>query len=160
VIVRLSNDMALRRAEVANLRVEDYNVLAATVRIVGKGDNVRVVPTTVAAQTLIDLYLLQTGMRHGPLIRSQKQPSEGVTAGYVGRLVARWLVDAGVKHRPRDGISGHSFRHTAATRVMDRCPDPRVAQLLLGHAHISSTEIYTGVADLGRLRAAMEGDTI
>lgn len=157
VIVHLMNDMALRRAEVAGLRVENYDAHAATVHVVGKGDNQRVVPTTLAAHGAIDAYLLHTGATHGPLVRSTKQPSQGVTAGYVGRLAAGWLRDAGVKQRPHDGVSAHSWRHTAATRVMDTCHDPRIVQALLGHAHLSSVEIYTGVADLGRLRAAMEG---
>lgn len=158
VIVLLMNDMALRRAEVAGLCVENYDAHAGTVLVVGKGDNSRVVPTTLAAQDALDRYLLHTGATRGPLVRSTKQPTQGVTPGYVGKLAAGWLTVAGVKQRPRDGVSGHSFRHTAATRVMNVSRDPRVVQALLGHAHLSSVEIYVGAADLGRLRAAMEGD--
>ena len=67
------------------------------------------------------------------------------------------MAAAGLKNRPRDGVSAHALRHTAASDVMDRCHELRTVQAMLGHASIAATEIYLRRANLGQLREAMEG---
>lgn len=61
----------------------------------------------------------------------------------VGDLVARWMVDAGVKRAPRDGRSGHALRHSCAHHIMDLGATTEQVQQALGHASIRTTEVYT-----------------
>jgi site-specific recombinase XerD len=71
--------------------------------------------------------------------------------------VQQWMVDAGLKRRPRDGVSAHSLRHTCASDVLDACHDLRVVQQMLGHQHLATTAIYLRRADLSQMRDAMAG---
>lgn len=157
VIVWLMVGLGLRRGEVALLQVGDYDPSAGTMLVHGKGDRERVLPVPDEARTAIEEYLAEVGVRGGPLIRSKAVPTAGITAPTIGAQVSKWMREAGVKHRPYDGVSSHAFRHTAASDVLDRCKNVRVVQELLGHASLGSTMIYLRRANLDQLRDAMEG---
>lgn len=156
-IVWLLVGLGLRRGEVSKLEVGDYDPVARTMFVHGKGGHERVVPTPKTVMGALDQYLTQVGAAGGPLIRSRSIPTAPLSPGAIGYLVSMWMRDAGVKHRSRDGVSAHALRHTTASDVMDRSGDLRLVQNLLGHANVSSTSIYLRRASLGQLREAMEG---
>lgn len=155
VIVWLEVGMGLRRAEVAGARWENYDDLGRTLRIVGKGGHVRVLPVPVRVAAAL-AAVRQRG-NTGPIVTSRRDPGQGISPEAVGQISTRILREAGVKHAPYDGISGHAYRHTCASDVLDGGADLRVVQEMLGHVALSSTSIYLRRATVGQMREAMEG---
>jgi site-specific recombinase XerD len=145
----------LRRCEVISLQVGDWNRDAHILHVTGKGDHQRDIPVTARAAQLLSEYVRETGANAGPLIR--KNHGRGpISNSWIGILMRGWMEEAGVKERPHDGKGCHSLRHTLASNVADEEPDLRVVQDLLGHADLSSTQIYLRRAKLDKIRAAME----
>lgn len=154
VIFALMHSLGMRRCEVVTVEVGDWDMHARTIHIrYGKGGHERMVPTTQHVDRLLRRYT--AGMGAGPLIRNNDR-TRGVTSGYVGILMQRWMQTAGIKAAPFDGKACHSLRHTAASNLVDAEPDLRVAQQFLGHAGLSSTQVYLRRVGLDRMRAAME----
>jgi site-specific recombinase XerD len=157
-IVALMVWCGLRCVEVARLQVTDYDPVAGTIRVVGKGMHERELPVPVETRAVIDRYLASVGgVMSGPLIRSSRIPSRGLSEATISTYVSRWMETAGLKVGRWDGRSAHALRHTCASDVLDVCGDLRVVQEMLGHAHLSSTAIYLRRAGIGRLREAMDG---
>lgn len=154
-IMWLEVGMGLRRIEVHRLNVEDWSRRDQLVRVVGKGSHERYVPVPSAAARALDDYLTEHPATVGPLIRSTTT-GRPLSLSALSHYMARWMYEAGIKHAPRDGVSGHALRHTAASDVLDACDDIRVVQELLGHADLSTTARYLRRAKIGKLRDAME----
>ena len=155
--VALMVGCGLRCVEVANLDVADYNRAKSTVFVVGKGGHQRVLPVPPETAEVLGAYL--GGRSSGPLLRAvgSKQAHSGrLSARWVSKRTARLMAQAGV-HKAGDGRSAHALRHTAASDVLDRCHDLRIVQQMLGHQSLATTERYLRVADLDRMRRAMEG---
>lgn len=149
----------LRCVEVARLRVSDFDPVAGTITVTGKGGHERILPVPQQVRLELDRYLNQVGIVAGPLIRSERFPSRGLRPPSIGTYVSRWMRDAGIKHGRYDGRSAHALRHTCASDVLDGGADLRIVQELLGHQHLSSTSIYLRRASVAQLREAMEGRT-
>ncbi|HSS12232.1 MAG TPA: tyrosine-type recombinase/integrase [Acidimicrobiales bacterium] len=163
----------LRCVEVANLTVADYDRNAGTLFVKGKFDNERVLPVPDEVAAALDFYLQVGGWQVGPLIRTvrsglqtsgarqrgEARPggASGLGALAISQQVSALMTKAGIKSHAYDGTSAHALRHTCASDVLDRCHDLRLVKELLGHLHLSSTEIYLRNADLDQLRDAMEG---
>ncbi len=157
-IVALMVWCGLRCVEVARLQVSDYDPDGATIRVIGKGLHERDLPVPAEVGAIVDRYLASVGgVLSGPLVRSSRIPSRGLSECTISTYVSRWMQDAGLKVGRWDGRSAHALRHTCASDVLDECGDLRVVQEMLGHAHLSSTAIYLRRAGMGRLREAMEG---
>ncbi len=156
-IVALMVGCGLRCAEVAGAQLGDYDRTARTLRVVGKGGHERVLPIPEATTVAVSAYLNGAPQVAGPLIRSKTNPAAHLTPLYISRLVGAAMVTAGVKHAPRDGVSAHALRHSAATDVLEHSGDLRAVQQMLGHANLATTSIYLGTARLDQLREAMEG---
>lgn len=158
-IVWLMLGCGLRCCEVAHLEVADYDPTGRTLFVRGKGGHERVLPVPDAVAHALDAYIVEAGSAYGPLIRSVRasRASCGLLPGSISNLLSIWVADAGVKVRPRDGVSAHALRHTAASDVLERCHDLRVVQQMLGHVHLSTTAIYLRQAAMGDMRTAMEG---
>lgn len=156
-IVWLMVGLGLRCCEVSRLEVADYDPAGPWLTVRGKGGHERVLPVVAEVRSVLDRYLDETGIVHGPLIRSYREPWAGLQPGTISGLVAGWMSAAGVKSRRRDGVSAHALRHTAASDVLDSCGDVRVVQEMLGHAHLATTAIYLRRSSLGQLRTAMSG---
>lgn len=117
------------------------------IRIWGKGGKERyvVVPDAETSER-IGSYMAQVHERFGA---DQPQPLLRTSCGkpasdqYVRRILRRFAEDAGIARR----VTPHMLRHTAATQLLEAGLDVRVLQKLLGHASISTTEIYTHVSD-------------
>ncbi len=136
----------LRVSELVSLKVSDLQLEAGLVRCLGKGSKERVVPLGRKAQAALEDYL-----RRGrpPLIARRPSPYLFVSrrGGRMTRqnfwhLLRRRARAAGV----RAPLTPHTLRHSFATHLLERGADLRAVQLLLGHADISTTQIYTHVA--------------
>lgn len=156
LIVLLMVQEGLRCKEVSGLEFGDVDLVDRTMRVVGKGDHERMLPITDECMEAIESYLAEHPARNGPFIRSYQRPTEALTAGSIGRLVTEWMREAGLKRMPRDRVSAHALRHTCATDMLRKGANPRTVQAVLGHAHLSTTEIYLPLV-VGPLSEAMGG---
>lgn len=156
-IVWLMVGMGLRCCEVARLEVGHWDRRGAVMTVRGKGGHERVLPVPAETSVAVAAYLAEVGETAGPLIRSYRRPAHGLAADTISGMVSEWMRAAGVKGRPRDGISAHALRATAASDVLEVCGDLRVVQEMLGHANLATTSIYLRRGGLGKLRAAMSG---
>ncbi len=138
----------LRVSEAIGLDREDLSLDGAFVRVIGKGDKERLVPIgEVALDRLVDWL---EGPRAGLLERSHVEPIRGgpLFLGDRGGRLARqtaWAVVTGAARRSglQGRVSPHTLRHSFATHLLEGGADLRVVQELLGHASISTTQLYT-----------------
>lgn len=132
----------LRCSEVAQLETGDLDLRERWMRVVGKGGHQRVLPITDETLRELLVYLGQFPASGGPLIRSYQYPAKPLSPVTIGSMMRRMMYDAGVKQRPRDGVSGHALRHTAATDMLRAGAHIRDVQAALGHSQLSVTETY------------------
>lgn len=127
--------------------VDDTGRSGATVKVTGKGQKQRIVPIGSYARAALDAYLT----RARPLMAMhQKRQSPVVFLGVRGAALSRqsaWLIlQSAAKRADLEGlVSPHTLRHSFATHVLSGGADIRVVQELLGHASVSTTQIYTKV---------------
>ncbi|MDJ0699819.1 MAG: tyrosine recombinase XerC [Woeseiaceae bacterium] len=140
-ILELLYSSGLRLAELVDLDSADVDMRDATVRVTGKGNKDRIVPVGRKALQALEKWQLSRGQiadaGEAALFVSQRG----------GRISAR-AVQARVKHwAKRQGIDAnvypHLFRHSFATHLLESSHDLRGVQELLGHANISTTQVYT-----------------
>jgi integrase/recombinase XerD len=136
----------LRVTELVTLKVSQVSLDMNVVRVIGKGDRERLVPIGQEAADWIRRYLAEA---RGEILGEQKSPDLFVT--HRGGAMTRQMFWHTIKtHAFRAGIytpiSPHTLRHAFATHLINHGADLRVVQLLLGHADITTTEIYTHVA--------------
>jgi len=137
----------LRVSELVGLKLGQLSVDAGVVRIVGKGNKERLVPMGDEAVAWIERYLREVrpalagaGKRDEVFLTQRHAP---LTRQAFWALVKRYAVRAGI---PASALSPHVLRHAFATHLLNHGADLRVVQLLLGHADITTTTIYTHVA--------------
>ncbi|WP_454710136.1 site-specific tyrosine recombinase XerD [Cupriavidus nantongensis] len=137
----------LRVSELTQMKTIEIGLNEGVARVVGgKGDKERLVPFGQQAGDWLRRYLasarpvLLAGRACDALFVTQR--GEGMTRQAFWHLIKRHARDAGV-HAP---LSPHTLRHAFATHLLNHGADLRVVQLLLGHADISTTQIYTHVA--------------
>jgi len=158
-ILELFYASGLRLSELAGLDVDDVNLGAKMVRVLGKGGKERIVPFNASAARALREYLkardaIAYGQdrRDGPgrQDRMGSRPRDPLFVNYRGgrlttrsvdRLVRRYVAASSA----RMGISPHALRHSFATHLLQRGADLRVIQELLGHARLSTTQRYTHV---------------
>jgi integrase/recombinase XerC len=158
-ILELFYASGLRLSELAGLDLEDVNLSARMVRVLGKGSKERLVPFNSSAASAIRTYLkdrelLSRGAPAGaavvagpPRSRRARDPLfvnyRGTTLSTrsIDRLVHRYVMACSA----RLGISPHAIRHSFATHLLQRGADLRAIQELLGHARLSTTQRYTHV---------------
>ncbi len=165
-VVELLYAAAIRVSELVGLDLVDVDRSRLTVRVLGKGGRERVVPFGVPARDALEEWLergrpvlaarrlaadvdgvrtADTGGSGSALFLGDRGGRLGTRSAY--RIVARLLEDV-----PGEGPAGpHTFRHTAATHLLDGGADLRAVQELLGHASLGTTQIYTHVSS-ARLR--------
>jgi integrase/recombinase XerD len=146
----------LRVSELIGLRAGDLNLDEGYLTCIGKGDKQRMVPLGHEAADWVRRYL-----REGrpALLRKKSSPWLFVNARDGGPLsrVGFWKVlkEYGRKAGISRDLSPHVLRHSFATHLLERGADLRMIQMMLGHADLSTTQIYTHVLE-ARLRAAYE----
>jgi integrase/recombinase XerD len=152
LLLALLYDCGLRVSELAGLRLDQVDLEAWLLRVRGKGGKERFVPFGELAREAIVAYL--EGPRGGTR-RAAGNPHlfPGPRGGHLTRqrawqIVKLHLAGAGVSR----AVSPHTLRHSFATHLLDNGADLRAVQLLLGHADISTTQIYTHLSQ-ERLRA-------
>jgi integrase/recombinase XerD len=136
----------LRVSELIGLRMVNLSLSDGLVRVTGKGDKERLVPYGEEAGHWLARYL-QTAR---PLILSGRladavfvgQHGGAMTRQYFWQLVGRYAKTAGIDFK----LSPHGLRHAFATHLLNHGADLRAVQMLLGHADISTTQVYTHVA--------------
>jgi integrase/recombinase XerD len=155
-LIELLYATGLRVSELLSLRPGDINLDAGYLTCIGKGDKQRIVPLGQGAADWVRLYL-----RDGRPALLKKRPSAWlfVNAKSGGRLsrVGFWKVlkEYGIKAGVSRELSPHVLRHSFATHLLERGADLRAIQLMLGHADLSTTQIYTHVLE-ARLRAVYD----
>jgi len=136
----------LRVTELVTLKIAQVSLDMNVVRVTGKGSKERLVPMGMSAADWIKRYL---GEARDAILGGKKSPDLFVT--HHGKCMTRQMFWHGIKkHALRAGIhsalSPHTLRHAFATHLINHGADLRVVQLLLGHADITTTQIYTHVA--------------
>lgn len=146
----------LRVSELVSLRAGDLNLDEGYLTCIGKGDKQRMVPLGQQAVTWVRRYL---GEGRGALLRKKSSPWLFVNARDGGPLsrIGFWKVlkAYGTRAGIAVGLSPHVLRHSFATHLLDRGADLRMIQMMLGHADLSTTQIYTHVLE-ARLRTVYD----
>jgi integrase/recombinase XerC len=158
LIVALGFQLGMRRCEISRAQVGDFDFVARTVKIVGKGDHERVIALTTAAERAIVAYMRECQVQAGPLVRDSTG-RHGLSPGRIGVLWTDVAYRAGVKTRGGDGVASHSARHTAGTDVAHACGNAVIVRDFLGHANLSTSDRYIGPASVEAQRQAVEGRT-
>lgn len=136
----------LRVTELVTLKTFQLGLNEGVLRVMGKGSKERLVPFGEEARQWLDRYLAEA---RGAILAGQQTDDLFVTHRGAGMtrvmfwiIVKKWAAVAGIT----TPLSPHTLRHAFATHLLNHGADLRVVQLLLGHADISTTTIYTHVA--------------
>jgi integrase/recombinase XerD len=151
---------ALRVSEIVNAKLEDLKLDAGYMLVRGKGDKERVVPLGKSAQDALDEYL----KRSRPVLAAGKSSAASVAVSLRnspllfiargGRRLTRqriWQMVRAASAVSGRAASPHMLRHSCATHMVENGADLRTVQTILGHADISTTQVYTHMA-IDRLR--------
>ena len=141
---------ALRVSEVVSLKIEDVKLDMGYVLVRGKGDKERIVPLGRSAQEALSIYLREArpalaAGKSAPILFIARNAKK-LTRQRVWQMVSATSAGAG-RH-----ASPHMLRHSCATHMVENGADLRTVQTILGHADISTTQVYTHVA-LDRLKS-------
>ena len=150
-ILELAYASGLRRAELCSLRLEQLHLEAGFINVIGKGNTERVVPVGSKAIGALNRYF--SDGRH-KLVKPHSPANVFLTTrGTLFSSITMWKrITDRVKSRCMGrNITPHMLRHSFATHLLEHGADLRVIQELLGHANISTTEVYTHVTS-SRLR--------
>jgi integrase/recombinase XerD len=139
----------LRVSEVVNVKLEDLKLELGHVLVRGKGDKERLVPLGRAAQECLQVYMRDG---RGQLLKEKVSPLLFVRRGG-GKLTRQrvWQMVGAASDGGRHA-SPHMLRHSCATHMVENGADLRTVQTILGHADVSTTQVYTHVA-LDRLKS-------
>lgn len=157
-ILEIIYSTGMRLSEVASLKEEQVDLLAGLIRVRGKGKKERLCPLGGPAIRALRAYwdererhLAATGAtrRAAPLFLNKW--GGALTPRSIERMMKKYLVQAGL----RSDRSPHALRHSFATHLLDAGADLRSVQELLGHASLSTTQIYTHVS-IERLKEVYE----
>ena len=137
----------LRVSELVGMKTFEASLDAGVVRIMGKGSKERLVPLGEEAVDWVKRYLADAR----PVLLKKKSPSDALFvtdrgAGMTRQAFWHLIKRHGAKAIPGRALSPHVLRHAFATHLVNHGADLRVVQMLLGHADISTTQIYTHVA--------------
>ncbi len=141
-----------RVSEIVGLSVGDFDFDEALVRVFGKGSKERIVPYgSAAARALDDWFDADGRARFVPTRWKRRDDAEATFLNQRGGRLSRqgaWLVikKYGQRAGITDHLSPHVLRHSCATHLLDHGADLRIVQEMLGHASISTTQIYTKVS--------------
>lgn len=136
----------LRVSELIGLKLQDVNLQGGYVRVIGKGAKERIVPIGHYAGDKIQLYLTSA---RGTLLKNRislflfiARAGRPMSRQGFWKLIKRYALQAGLKK----SITPHTLRHSFASHLLEGGADLRAVQTMLGHADISTTQIYTHVA--------------
>ncbi|MBU1125958.1 MAG: tyrosine-type recombinase/integrase, partial [Candidatus Omnitrophica bacterium] len=127
----------IRISELVGLSIDDVDCISGIAKIKGKGKKERIVPVGTIAIGAIRRYLDTRKTQSSALFLNKNHTR--ISSRGVRNIVLKYIRRCGA----RKGISAHTFRHSFATHLLNRGADLRTVQELLGHANLSTTQIYT-----------------
>jgi site-specific recombinase XerD len=147
-LLELLYGTGVRVSEVVGLELQDLDFDEELIRVTGKGSKQRLVPMGRTLKRSLREYLSAGGRSEFPKPRAHAHVFVNVRGGPLSRqgidlIISSRALNAGID---RSTISAHVFRHSCATHMLAHGADIRVVQELLGHASISTTQIYTAVS--------------
>jgi integrase/recombinase XerD len=159
-LLELLYGTGIRISEAVGLDLSELDLEDGMVRVVGKGNKERVVPLGSEAQRALIAYLGDGRLALRRSRASRPRDADAVILNARGGRISRqacWQIvrRAGERVALGERLSPHVLRHSCATHMLDHGADLRVVQELLGHASISTTQVYTKVTP-SRLRAVYE----
>jgi integrase/recombinase XerD len=146
-MIELMYSCGLRVSELCGLRVADLRMEDGCLRCIGKGNKERLVPVGKRALAIVEKYLRDSrpkllGENSSPFLFLHQK------GGKMNRITYWKMVGAyGRKAALRKAVTPHMLRHSFATHLLDRGADLRSVQMMLGHADIATTQIYTHVVE-------------
>ena len=146
-ILELFYSSGLRLAELASLNVADLDVYTESVRVLGKGRKERVCPVGAPALEAVSRYRSIANVQRGPLFVNKLR--RRISTRSIWLILKRYLRHTSIPI----AVSPHKLRHSFATHLLDGGADLRSVQALLGHASLSTTQIYTHIT-VERLKKA------
>jgi len=149
-ILELFYSSGLRLSELASLNVADLDIYTESVRVLGKGRKERVCPVGAPALEVVSHYRAAANVQSGPLFINKLR--RRISPRSIWLILKRYLRHTSIPI----AVSPHKLRHSFATHLLDRGADLRSVQALLGHASLSTTQIYTHVT-IERLKKAYAG---
>ncbi|HET9136912.1 MAG TPA: tyrosine-type recombinase/integrase [Candidatus Kapabacteria bacterium] len=152
-ILELLYSSGLRRAELAGIDIADVEIEEGTVRVLGKGRKIRIVPIGTKARQAIKAYLehrSELGTSRNPKALFLLSNGKRMTPGMVYHIVRKYFSSSDMtRSHP------HMLRHSAATHLLDHGADIRAVQEILGHSSLRTTQRYTHLT-LDRLKQAYD----
>ncbi|HBM45528.1 MAG: Integrase/recombinase [Parcubacteria group bacterium GW2011_GWF2_38_76] len=148
-IMELLFSTGLRVSELTSLSRDSIDFKKDEFSIRGKGGKIRVVFVSKGAKDSLSRYLDKRSDADDALfIRLDKDPSKisssmGITSRSIERMIRKYAIKAGISKK----VTPHVLRHTFATDLLQNGADIRSVQVMLGHANISTTQIYTHISD-------------
>ncbi len=134
----------LRVSELVTLRISNLFFQDGFLRVIGKGDKERLVPIHDFAAKSIDLYLKEVRVHIQPKPGEEDYVFLNRRGSHLSRVMIFYIIrDLAAKAGIRKTISPHTLRHSFATELVENGADLRAVQEMLGHASITTTEIYT-----------------
>jgi integrase/recombinase XerD len=146
----------MRVSELIHLRAPDLNLEAGYLSCTGKGNKQRIVPIGDEATRWVERYLRESrpvllGKRASPWLFVSVKHGGGLSRVGFWKILKAYVRTAGLSRT----VSPHVLRHSFATHLLERGADLRAIQMMLGHADLSTTQIYTHVLE-ARLRAVYD----
>jgi site-specific recombinase XerD len=139
-ILELFYSTGMRLSELAGLNVEDVDSYSDSVRVFGKGRKERLCPVGTPAMEAVQRYRLKAAVHAGPLFLSKLRTR--ITQQAIADIVQKYWKKSGLPVH----VTPHKLRHSFATHLLNNGADLRSVQTLLGHASLSTTQIYTHVS--------------
>ncbi len=139
-VLELFYSTGIRLAELAALNVSDFDFYSETLRVFGKGGKERLCPLGNPAAEAVQRYRSEAKVHEGPLFISKLR--RRLSSKSIGNLLKKYLDLSDIPLK----VTPHKLRHSFATHLLDNGADLRSVQTLLGHASLSTTQIYTHVS--------------
>jgi len=136
-ILELFYSTGMRISELVGLNIEDIDFIGGVAKVKGKGKKERIAPVGDTATSAIRAYLKMRKKQTEALFLNKSR--RRITDRGVRDIVKKYIRLASIKQ----GVSAHTLRHSFATHLLNRGADLRSVQELLGHANLSTTQIYT-----------------
>ncbi len=145
-MIELMYATGLRVSEMTSLKMSDVHLMMGFVRCVGKGSKERIVPLGEVARDVLQDYLDHAR----PVLIKKNQDEPGLFVNRLGKPLSRqgfWKILKGIALEVglNKSVTPHMLRHSFATHLLENGADLRAVQEMLGHADISTTQIYTHV---------------
>ena len=138
-ILELFYSTGMRVSELAALDVDDIDSLSNCIKVLGKGGKERIVPVGSYAMKAVEKYLTCASIHQGALFISKLR--KRLSTRSISKLLKKYLALTDIPFN----VTPHKLRHSFATHLLDNGADLRSVQSLLGHASLSTTQIYTHV---------------